>query len=121
MRKGFPSKGQPTTNAVSKVLESAAAIQTFVAPVSGRPNNLPTGMFFSYFLTNLPPDIPPTGWLKFYLPVWKRITQDPWVLQVVQGYQLELLSNPVQQSVHFPTMSLAHRTVLDQEVQSLLD
>ncbi len=49
MRKGFLSKGQPTTNAVSKVLESAAAIQTFVAPVSGRPNNLPTGMFFQLF------------------------------------------------------------------------
>ena len=58
---------------------------------------------------------------KLYLPVWKRMTQDPWVLQVVQGYQLELLSTLVQQGIHSPRVPLAQQTVLDQEVQSLLD
>jgi hypothetical protein len=89
--------------------------------MSGCPNNLPAGMFFNYFITNLPPNIPPTGRLVFFLPVWKRITQDPWVLQVVQGYQLELLSTPVQQNWHPLRVSLSHQAVLNQEVQALLD
>lgn len=79
-------------------------------------------MFSNYFLTQLTPNTPPTAGLKFFQPVWQRITQDPWVLQVIQGYQLELLSSPTQplQRTH-PRLTQAEQKVLDQEVQELLD
>ena len=31
---------------------------------------------------------PLTGRLKYFTSTWEKITQDPWVLQVVQGYQI---------------------------------
>ena len=40
--------------------------------------------------------LPPTGLLPHYLCNWQNITTDLWVLQVVSGYKLELLSIPVQ-------------------------
>ena len=90
--------------------------------MSGRPHNLPAGMFSNYFLTQLTSNIPPTGRLKYFLPVWQRITQDPWILQVIQGYQLELLSTPTQHShVTHPRLTQVEQNVLDQEVQELLD
>jgi len=30
------------------------------------------------------------------LPNWQKITSDPWVLQVVQGYQIEWMREPCQ-------------------------
>ena len=42
-------------------------------------------------------NVPQTGRLKNFIPAWERITLDPWVLQVVQGYKIELITNPVQQ------------------------
>ena len=90
--------------------------------MSGRPLHLPAGMFSNYFLTQLTPNIPPTGRLKYFQPVWQRITQDPWVLQVIQGYQLELLSTPTQHlQLTFPRLTRVDQKVLDQEVQELLD
>ena len=90
--------------------------------MSGRPHHLPAGMFSNYFLTQLTPNIPPTGRLKYFQPVWQRITQDPWVLQVIQGYQLELLSTPTQHlQLTFPRLTQVEQKVLDQEVQELLD
>ena len=74
------------------------------------------------FLTQLTPNIPPTGRLKYFQPVWQRITQNPWVLQVIQGYQLELLSTPTQHlQLTFPRLTQVEQKVLDQEVQELLD
>ncbi len=90
--------------------------------MSGHPHNLPAGMFSNYFLTQLTSNIPPTGRLKYFLLVWQRITQDPWILQVIQGYQLELLSTPTQHSqVTHPRLTQVEQNVLDQEVQELLD
>ena len=79
-------------------------------------------MFSNYFLTQLTPKIPPTGRLKYFQPVWQRITQDPWVLQVIKGYQLELLSTPTQHlQLPLPRLTQVDQKVLDQEVQELLD
>ena len=34
------------------------------------------------------------GRLQFFAQNWQIITQDPWVLQTIQGYEIELLSHP---------------------------
>ena len=77
---------------------------------------------FSNLIPHLPLNIPPTGRLKYFLPIWQKITQDPWVLQVVQGYQLEFISKPIQNYLAAkPGMSQTEQNILDQEVQTLLD
>ncbi len=90
--------------------------------MSGRPHNLPASMFSNSFLTQLTSNIPPTGRLKYLLPVWQWITQDPWVLQVILGYELELLSTPTQHSqVTHSRLTQVEQNIVDQEVQELLD
>ena len=46
----------------------------------------------------LPIDSPPlfAGRLAHYLPNWRLLTHDPDILSVIQGYRLELLSSPQQ-------------------------
>jgi len=65
--------------------------------------------------------VAPAGKIQFCLPAWRQITQDPWVLEVVKGYQLELVQTPSQIN---PVTSVArspteHQTIRA-EVQALL-
>ena len=87
-----------------------------------RPDWLPKGMFSKLFDTKTPQSLPETGRLKYFIPAWELITQDPWVLQVVQGYKIELVTVPVQQfQPHQPCLSSMQETVLNQEVEDLLE
>ena len=43
-----------------------------------------------------PPLTPSAGQIKFCAQNWMRITGDPWNLEVVKGYKLELHYKPVQ-------------------------
>lgn len=66
-------------------------------------------------------NLPLAGRLKHFLPAWEQITRDPWVLQVVLGYQIQFIDNPVQNRP--PALipnSQAHQIIIDQEVQELL-
>ena len=86
-----------------------------------RPDFLPTGMFLEIFQQNIPQEVPQTARLKFFFPVWERITQDPWVLEVIQGYKIELVTPPVQQSLPLaPKLSSTQEAVLEQEINNLL-
>ena len=79
-------------------------------------------MFSKLFVTRTPQSLPKTGRLKYFIPAWELITQDPWVLQVVQGYKIELVTVPVQQfQPHQPCLSSMQETVLNQEVEDLLE
>ena len=70
---------------------------------------------------NFPNNLPQAGRLKHFLATWEQITKDPWVLQVVSGYQIEFLDNPVQRNTPPPIpSSLDHQTIIDQEVWELL-
>ena len=40
----------------------------------------------------------PAGRIKAYIQNWKVLTQDPWVLEVVQGKKIEWLTTPHQMS-----------------------
>lgn len=75
---------------------------------------------FRHFL-NFPNNLPQAGRLKHFLAAWEQIAKDPGVLQVVSGYQVEFLDNPVQQNTPPPIpCSLDHQTIIDQEVWELL-
>ena len=75
---------------------------------------------FKSFLHSLS-HLPQAGRLKHFLPAWEQITKDPWILQVVSGYQIEFLDYPVQHKT--PALipcTQDHQTIIDQEVQELL-
>jgi hypothetical protein len=87
-----------------------------------RPEHLPKGMFSNFVLPIQGQCFPPTGHLKYFSPIWEKITQDPLVLQIVQGYQIEFIKPPVQQfPARVPTLSPVLETILDQEVKELLE
>ena len=88
-----------------------------------RPSNLPQGMFINFLHPlNKQTGFPLTGRLKYFTSTWEKVTQDPWVLQVVQGYQIEFMKQPVQLvPARMPSLTPTLETVLDQEVQELLN
>ena len=45
------------------------------------------------------PATSPSGRLQLLLCNWKQITQDPWILENVQGHKLELTATPLQEVV----------------------
>jgi hypothetical protein len=62
------------------------------------------------------------GKIKYCLDVWKRFTNDPWILQSVEGYILEFDTKPVQFSVPNEIIfNTAEMEIIDQEVAELLN
>ena len=47
---------------------------------------------------NWPGDLPPAGWIRSCIGNWEQISDDPWILEVVMGYHLELAHMPQQWS-----------------------
>ena len=88
-----------------------------------RPSNLPQGMFINFLHPlNKQTGFPLTGRLKYFTSTWEKITQDPLVLQVVQGYQIEFMKPPVRLvPARMPSLTPTLETVLDQEVQELFN
>ena len=61
------------------------------------------------------------GRLQFFAQNWQIITQDPWVLQTIQGYKIELLSHPRQTSLPSPSLlSPPQTSLVQEEIISLL-
>jgi len=67
-------------------------------------------------------ELVPAGRIQFCLPAWEQITQDPWVLEVVKGYQLKLVQIPSQ---IIPVTSVARppseHNAIKAEIQALLE
>ena len=61
------------------------------------------------------------GRIKEFKENWVLLTQDPWVLQTVQGFQLPLASQPVQTSVPPQLqLSLVQQELVSIEIQAML-
>jgi hypothetical protein len=68
------------------------------------------------------PEIPVGGRLKHFLPNWKKITQDNWVLSIIQqGYKLEFLEKPVFNGVKESTVNVKKLDIIQKEIHSLLE
>ena len=72
------------------------------------------------FLSHLD-TLPPAGRIQFCTSNWESISDDPWILAVVQGYRLELASAPWQKSSpHGRAMSTTEQSWVSEEVEKLL-
>jgi len=62
--------------------------------------------------------VSPAGKIQFCLPIWRQITQDPWVLEVVNGNLVQTPSqiNPVTSVARSP----AKHQAIGAEIQALL-
>ena len=62
------------------------------------------------------------GWVFHLIKNWEIITQDPWVLNCVKGYTINLLSKPHQLAPPKELNFLKEETLnLSDEVQSMVD
>ena len=66
-------------------------------------------------------DLVTAGKVRLCLTAWKVITQDPWVLGVVKGYQLKLVRSPSQiNPITSVARSPSEHQAIEAEVQALL-
>ena len=66
------------------------------------------------------PEVPVAGRLHHFLPFWKKIGADSWVIEVVQqGYRLDLISEPAFQGIR-STRAVNSASVLTEEVRDLM-
>ena len=62
------------------------------------------------------------GRLRFFLQNWQKLTTDPVILEIVQGWKLPIVGRPWQtREPKEITMSALERDVVDKEVQSMLE
>ena len=112
-------EGTPAVPQSSTILQPPAVIPP--------PNTNPSSSNISHSnipISHLPPETPPCGGrLQFFIGAWSRITQDPWVLQVVCGYQLDFSSHPpLRRPRHTqPALARDQTQVIEAEIQSLLE
>jgi hypothetical protein len=67
-------------------------------------------------------EIPVGGRLRFFLENWNKITDDQWVLSIIQeGYKLEFIEKPPQSKIRKTLVSLKDTKILLQEVNILLE
>lgn len=64
--------------------------------------------------------MPHAGRIKHFLQQWKAITQDPWILDTVQGYRLSLIETPPETVIPPMQFSDDEREVITRELQVLL-
>lgn len=65
-------------------------------------------------------ELPIGGRLRFFLPNWQKLTQDSFILQVVQGLQIPFITTPVQTSLPFQSTTGKNAMLIDSEVQDML-
>ena len=112
-------EGTPAVPQSSTILQPPAVIPP--------PNTNPSSSNISHSnipISHLPPETPPCGGcLQFFIGAWSRITQDPWVLQVVCGYQLDFSSHPpLRRPRHTqPALARDQTQVIEAQIQSLLE
>ena len=65
--------------------------------------------------------LPQAGKLKYFVQAWKRLTQDPWILETIQGYRIPFREQPPIKQIPSFVFSEKERTALSAEIQKLLE
>ena len=66
-------------------------------------------------------DVVVAGRLALYRDNWSKVTQDQWVLNTVQGYRIEFLTNPTQSSrPRAGASSSSEQSLINEEIEKLL-
>ena len=66
-------------------------------------------------------DLPVGGRLSHYYRNWCQVSKDPWVLETVQGYRLELQSQPQQRTHPIFHLDSSRAEALTRAVRELMD
>ena len=114
---------QPVSRFIQRPRQScqgSPAVNPSSHPVE-RPSHLPPGM-----MLHLNPlainHLPLAGHLKHCISNWEIISKDPWVLETVQGFHLDLISTPHQLSVLLTVShSEENMALIDIEIQHMLE
>ena len=61
------------------------------------------------------------GRTQLHLGNWRKIASDQWVLEVIQGYKLELTSLPEQLRIPSSETDRISAGLISEEVQAMLD
>ena len=61
------------------------------------------------------------GRLCLFVENWKKLTQDLWVLNTIQGYKISFSTDPYQRGIPEFVVSNEEKVFISQEIQSLLD
>jgi len=72
---------------------------------------------------NLSPPVAPeilAGRTQLHLGNWRKITSDQWVLEVIQGYKLELTSLPEKLHIPLSEIDRISTGLISEEVQAML-
>ena len=72
------------------------------------------------FLKQTKERLPLTGRLPYFMANRLNITQDPIILQIVQGFQIPFQSFPVQRTLPPPPLSLQNCRFVGEEIETLL-
>ena len=73
------------------------------------------------FPKNLISEVPPAGRLKFFYSNWAKLTQDPNILNIVQGFETPFLENPVQEkSPNPPVLNQEQSKLITEELREML-
>ena len=62
---------------------------------------------------------PVGGHVAFFIQNWAQISQDPWVLDTIQGYRLDLVKSPPVQRFHQPQLDSLKSVIISEEIQKL--
>ena len=64
---------------------------------------------------------PMAGRLKHLLPNWAQVTQDQWVLNTVQGYSIDFMGVPIQETrPRMGISSVSEQSLIQEEIQKML-
>ena len=73
------------------------------------------------FPTNPIPDVPLAGTLKFFYSNWAKLMQDLNILNIVQGFEIPFLENPVQEkSPNPPVLNQEQTKLVREELKEML-
>ena len=61
------------------------------------------------------------GRLRHFVENWKKLTQDRWVLNCIQGFRISFSTDPYQRGIPKSVTSKEEEFFISQEIQSLLD
>ena len=116
-----PVSGPKVSPVVEECQKSVESQQVNSQPVIGHyiPTTTVTSLGTSFTQISTLKSLPSAGRLSVCICIWERITADPWILECVKGYRLELVCPPLQK---FPPKVCGTKDQLEikEEVKNLM-
>ena len=66
------------------------------------------------------PALPQAGKLQHFVQVWEQLTQDPWILETIQGYRIPFQKQPPSRQIPVYAFSSLEGKAISTEIEKLL-